>query len=95
MSFSMKYTKRNSLRNKSVSEKLAEQIDLTPVKLQNHGDKFVYHATQLPINIQNVQPKSTDEYLLGKPAYEKEELVYDASSKIWKLVPESELYKYK
>ena len=83
-------------------EKIADTIDLKPTTLKNRDGRFLYYPSQIPDCVQDIQTKSTEEYLktfqqgyaLSKPVYERENMVYDNTAKRWKLVPESELYKY-
>jgi hypothetical protein len=87
----------------SVGQKVADKIDLEPAQMKNHGGRFFYHPSEISPDVaQNIKPKNTDEYLHGgntlltmqQPQYEKEELVFDKESNTWKLVKESEMYKY-
>lgn len=99
---------RNSTRNtvtlqrvQTEGEKVADNIDLTPAKLHDYGGRFLYYPTQMQTSVA-VQSKSTEEYLqavrpdnmFSKPGYEKEELIFDSTTKKWRLIPQSEMYKY-
>ena len=109
MTFRMRRSARNNVQCEqipSTGQKIADKIDLEPAKLKDYGGRFLYYPTQIPkehINsLESLQPKSTEEYLqdlrpgllLEKPEYTREEMVFDKSSGRWKLVNESELYKY-
>lgn len=74
-------------------QKEANNIDSGSAKLQDNGTRFLYHPAQ------NIRSKSTSEYnqllnTMNKPIYEKEEIVFDQDTKTYKLVKESEMYKY-
>jgi hypothetical protein len=94
----------NNTRQISEGHKVAEEIDIEPVKMKNYKDKFLYYPNQTRSgDVEIIQPKNTEEYLekfgpffhmMEKPEYEKEELIYDNRTKEWKLIKESELYKY-
>lgn len=97
-------THTQSNHNTSQEQKTADRIDMEPPKLREYKGKFIYHPARISTDhLQNIQIKSTEEHiddlkmriLLGKPLYEKEELVYDENLKHWKLVPQSEMYKYR
>jgi len=107
--FSMKRTTPHTSSRETIpstGEKIAEKIDLEPAKLKDYGGRFLYYPTQAPTQhidqFASLQPKNTEEYLqdsrpsmlLNKPIYESEEMVFDPHTKRWKLVPESEMYKY-
>lgn len=99
MAFRMRQATINMTRDPPQTEghKIAQEIDLEPVKLKNYGGHFVYQPSRISSEaIEYTQTKSMDEYLqnykyevmLQKPKYEKEELVFDKATNRWKLVKE-------
>lgn len=97
-------TNSNNAPNTSQEQKTADRIDMDPPRLREHRGRFIYHPARISAEyLENLQIKSSEEHLedlktrmlIGKPVYEKEELVYDETVKRWKLVPQSEMYKYR
>jgi hypothetical protein len=94
----------NNTQQINEKAKKAEDIDLEPITLKNYRNKFLYYPNQTgTTSIEIIQPKTRNEYeekfrptlhMMNKPEYEKEKLIYDDNSKEWKLVKESDLYKY-
>lgn len=88
----------------SEGHKVAEKINLEPVKLKKYGSKFLYYPSKISPNDVQYTYKNTEEYLnnyipdfiLQKPEYQyqKEELVFDKNNNLWKLVKEEDKYKY-
>jgi len=88
----------------SEGHKIAEKINLEPVKLKKYGSQYLYYPSKIsPDNVQ-YEYKNTEEYLnlnnynpdfiLQKPEYQKEELVFDKNNNLWKLVKEEDKYQY-
>lgn len=91
-----------SSRPLNQTQSLSEKIDQGEIKLQNYKEHFLYYPYSSENNINNFRPKNTKDYLnsfnlekyINKPEYDKDEIIYDAKTKKWVIVKESELNKY-
>ena len=99
MSFSVKHISR--AQKSAPLPAHTHQLDLEPVKLQDHGERFLYHPSHpVSLFVQSAQPRNTEDYLqehktrslLPKPLYESEELVFNQDTNKWELVKESQIY---
>lgn len=98
----MRKNSKNMIQDVQPIYKAVKNINLDSTKIKNCEGSFE-QSSQIPQNFsQHKQTRITKKCLPSyfkpitkKIEYEKEEIVFDKSINKWKIVKESELYKYK